>query len=164
MSSYYGFPNINNNPMALNELQAMKNRIDQQIMQYQQPMQQQNPTPITQNFQLAPNTNSTNNDFDGKFANDVEVVKNTLAIKDTLFINKDYSLLWIKDAIGNIRSYTLNEIIEKDEKDIEIDKLKDEIKELKEMIINGKSNASNDDANIANKKSTRVSTNKSNDE
>lgn len=152
----YQFNNYN-----LNELQAMRERIDRTMNQIQQPMQQ--PAPITQNFQLAPNTNNTN-DFDGKYAGNIEEVKNTLVFKDTIFTNKDMSLMWLKDASGNVKSYTIEEIIEKDEKDIEIDKLKNEINQLKEMILNGKSDAPNDDANVTNKKSSRVSTNKSNDE
>lgn len=172
----YGYnPNINSSYM--NDLQVMRNRIDQQLAQMAQPQQIQQPQGITQNFQIAPQNNNMN-DFDGKYAENIEDVKNTLALKNTLFINKTNSLLWFKDVTGNIKSFSLNEIIEKDEKDLQIEELKnindrnsqiinelkDEIQGLKGVILNVKSNASNDDEPITNKKSARVSTSKSNDE
>lgn len=153
----YQFNNYN-----LNELQAMRERIDRTMNQIQQPIQQA-PAPITQNFQLAPNTTNSN-DFDGKYAGNIEEVKNTLVFKDTIFTNKEMSLLWLKDATGNVKTFTIEEVIEKDEKDIEIDNLKDEIKQLKEMILNGKSDARNDDENTTTKRSPKISANKSNDE
>lgn len=56
----------------LNELQQMKERIDKQIQQAQQPQQQpqimpnSQPTNLTQNFQLAPQTNN-NSELESRY-------------------------------------------------------------------------------------------------
>lgn len=167
-----------NNQMYMQELQNMRDRLDKQMMQIQQSQQvmqnsNQQPTPITQNFQLAPN-NNTINDFDAKYAKDVEDVKNTLTLKNTLFVNKEMSVLWLKDATGNIKSYTLTEIIQKDAKDVEIDNLKiqneqnnqiilnlqKQLEDLKGVVLN-ESNVKYDDANVTKQKSANVSMDKS---
>lgn len=124
-----------NNQMYMNDLQQMRDRIDNQMRQMQnQPMQNQ-PANITQNFQLQPQ-NQNNNDFDGKLAQNFDEVKNTLAFKNTLFVDKDMKLLWLKDTLGNIRTFSLQEIIEQDPKDAEISDLKREIQELKSLLLN----------------------------
>jgi hypothetical protein len=130
------YPYYGNNQMYMQDLQNMRERIDRQMMQMQQPQQMQNQQPqgITQNFQLAPN-NSTINDFDAKYAKDIDEVKNTLTLKNTLFVNKDMSILWFKDAAGNIKSYSLAEIIQKDEKDILIDQLKAQNEQNNQIIL-----------------------------
>lgn len=165
------YPYFNNN-MYMQDLQNMRDRIDRQMAQMQQPQNQQTPA-INQTFQLS-NPQNNINDFDGKYANNIDDVKNTLAIKNTLFINKEMNSLWLKDATGKIKSYSLQEIIEKDEKDIEIDKLKTqneqnnqtilelqkEINDLKGVVLNAKSNNIDVDEPATKQKSTNVSNDK----
>ena len=148
--------------MYLNDLQNQRDRIENQIKQYQQQnqfQQQQVPQPITQNFQLAPNI--TNNELESKYANSIDDVKNTFVIKTGLFINKDYSTLWIKDATGNVRTFRTEEIIEMDDKDKEIIELRKQIEEMKGMITNA-NELRNADVNepITETKPTRVQSTK----
>lgn len=131
MTNPYGVP-------VLQEMQAMRDRLDRTMQQYQQTQNQlmntaQQPAQIQQTFQLSnPQANMT--DFDGKYADNIEEVKNTLVYKNTLFINKDMSVLWHKAANGEIKTYTLIEVIQKDEKDKEIDELKKQIEDMKFML------------------------------
>ena len=109
-------------------MQNQRDRIENQIRQYQQQnqfQQQQVPQPITQNFQLAPNP--TNNELESKYASSIDEVRNTFVMKTGLFINRDFSTLWIKDVTGNVRTFRTEEIIEMDEKDKEIYLLKKQI-------------------------------------
>lgn len=153
----YGMPYTSVNYMQ--ELQNMKDRIDSQMRQYQQTQnQQQMPQPITQNFQLAPNT--INSELDSKFATNIDEVKNTFVMKTGLFITKDFSTLWIKDVTGKIRTFSTSEIIEMDEKDRQIYELKKQIDEMKGMMLNGVEHGNTDvDEPTTDKKSARVSNN-----
>ena len=86
-NTYGGYPN---NQYYMNDLQSMRDRIDRQIAQLQQqPMQTQQPTPITQNFQLAPNNglNGNKSDLDGFLVNDIQEVKNKIVFNDIFFAN-----------------------------------------------------------------------------
>lgn len=144
-----------NNQFYIQDLQAMRDRIDSQVrqLQNQQPIQQ----PITQNFQLA--SNPTNNELESKYADSFEEVKNTFVMKTGVFVNKDFSTLWIKDVTGNIRTFATEEVIEMDEKDKEIQELKKQVNELKGEIENAKSYNTDDVEPVENKKSTRSSNN-----
>lgn len=143
-----------NNQFYINDLQQMKEKIENQIKQYQQNMQQ--PAPITQNFQIAP---QNNNGLESKYAENIDEVKNTFIMKLGVFVNKDYSTLWVKDYTGNIRTFKTEEITELDEKDKEIFALRKEIEEMKGMIINAKSDNTNVDEQTTKSKSTRISNN-----
>lgn len=155
-NNMYGFqPNIDRINRQIEDLQNLK-------MQMQSPQPMMNPqTPaINQTFQLS-NPQSLN-DFDGKYVTGIDEVKNTLAIKNTLFVNKEMNLLWLKDVSGNIKSYTLTEIIELDEKDKKIQELEKQLNEMKGMMENVKSNVRNDewnDGNVAKQKSPNVPNN-----
>ena len=127
------YPMYGNNPMYLQDLQNMRDRIDAQMRQLQQPTMQPQTPAINQTFQLS-NAGSTANDFDGKYVNNLDEVKNTLALKNTLFVNKEMNTLWFKDVSGNIKTYTLAEVIELDPKDKEILELKKEIENMKNMM------------------------------
>lgn len=127
------YPMYGNNPMYLQDLQNMRDRIDAQMRQLQQPTMQPQTPAINQTFQLS-NAGSTANDFDGKYVNNLDEVKNTLALKNTLFVNKEMNNLWLKDVSGNIKTYTLAEVIELDPKDKEILELKKEIENMKNMM------------------------------
>ena len=125
----YNNPYLNN--ISLNE------RIDNEIERLKQMKTQvQQPTPITQNFQLAPTHSGM------RFANTIEDVKKEIVYFDTPFFSKDLSVLWLKNAKGDIKAYSMEEIVEKDDKDIQIEYLKEQIEELKGMIKN--------DANVTN--------------
>lgn len=155
------YPYYNNNQFYMQQdLQNMRDRIDQQLRQLQQPQQmQQQPTAINQTFQLAPNQGNT--EIDAKYVAGIEEVKNTLALRTTIFVDKENKNLWIKSCDGNIKTYSLTEVIELDEKDKTIIQLQSEIERMKEMMNNGECDTNNDDESIKNAKSTSISTNKS---
>lgn len=124
-----------NNPYinGFNQQQTL-DRVNEQIKQLesirnqmQQPIQQ--PTNLTQNFQLAP----TNRDVI-KYASSIDEVNREMVIGDTPYFSKDMSVVWIKNTKGEIKTYELNEIIPKDAKDIQIEYLQSQIEELKGMM------------------------------
>jgi hypothetical protein len=132
-------PYYANNNFYMQSLQQQREAFDNQIRQMQQ-NQQQVPIPqIHQNFQLAPQQNLT--DLEGQFAESVEEVRNKFVTKTALFITRDYSKLWIKDTSGNIRVFDIEEHIELDDKDKEIQMLREQINDLKEVIENANANA-----------------------
>ena len=154
------YPMYNNSQFYMQNLQDMRDRIDNQIRNYQQSQAQQPQIPqIHQNFQITPNT--SNNEIQAKYVSDINDVKNTFVMNTGVFINKEMNTLWLKNINGDIRTFTLNEIVEEDEKDIEIRKLKNELNEIKGMINNA-----NEPVNTiineptSNEKQTRVSNNK----
>ena len=127
------------NNIYMQEMQSMKDRIDRQMQQYQQSqnqlMQQQQQQPqIQQTFQLSSLAQNTN-DFDGKYAETIEDVKNTLVYKNSLFLTKDMSRLWFKDTGGNIRVFSLQEEIQTNENIVQINSLKKEFDDFKTFIV-----------------------------
>lgn len=146
------YPNNYNNQFYIQDLQNMRDRIDKQLQQMTQPKQQQ--VPITQNFQLAPSpTQSTM-----RFVNTIDDVNKEFVYGDTPFFSNDMSVMWVKNAKGMIKSYSITEIIEKDEKDVMIESLQMQIEELRKgMISNAKSNNTNDDEPTKDEKPTNVS-------
>lgn len=158
----YGFTPNPYNTQYIQNLQNLQRETEQRIQQAMNPpMNPMQQPAINQTFQLA-NSNNTM-DFDAKYAKDINEVKNTFVIKTGLFINSDLTTLWLKDVSGSVRTFTLSEVIELDEKDKEILALRQQIDEMKEMINYGKSRTTNADEPNTSKKSTRVSNNKSND-
>ena len=144
------YPNPYANQNYIQELQNMKDRIDRQLQQVTQP-QQQAPN-IHQTFQLAP----TQNQITMRFANND--VNKELVFGDTPFFSKDLSIMWLKNVKGEVKSYELKEIIQKDEKDLMIESLQLQIDELKKgMIKDAKSNSDDVDESIKSEKSTNVS-------
>ena len=131
----------------ISELEKLKNQIPQTTMQQ--------PTNLTQNFQLAPSNNVAI-----RYADSIDDVQKSLVIGDTPFFSKDLSILWIKNTKGEIKSYSVTEIIQKDEKDLQIELLQAQLNELKGMI-NNESNNANVDESTASKKSSSISNNKS---
>ena len=98
----------------LNELEQMKN----QLMQPQQPA-------INQTFQLA------NNQSGIRLVDNIDEVSKEQIFSDTPFFSKDMSVVWIKNIKGEIKAYSLEEIIQKDEKDIQIEYLMSELEKYK---------------------------------
>lgn len=148
----YNNPYMNSyNPqMTIDRINEQMNELNKMKQQLQQPTQQ--PTNLTQNFQIAPNNRETM-----KYASSMEEVQREMVIGDTPFFSKDMSIVWIKNAKGEIKTYELNEIIAKDDKDIQIELLQAQINEMKGMINNAKSNDEYVNESIKNEKSTNVS-------
>lgn len=129
-----------NNPYYNN--QDNLTRIDNQIKELENMRNHlQRPQPsINQTFQLAPSQTGV------RFSDSLESVAKELVFADSVFFSKDFSTLWLKDVKGGIRTFKLEEEIKKDDKDIEIENLKEEIKKLKkEMSKNAKSSSTDDD-------------------
>lgn len=161
----------NNNPMYMQNLQSlqdMRDRIDSQIKSYQQtqmqqPIQQPQIPQVNQTFQLAPN--SMNNELESKYVNNVDEVRNTFVMKTGIFVNKDFSTLWVKDVTGNIRTFRTEEVIEMDEKDKEIYMLKRQLEEMKGMMSNANESANaNVNEQITKSKPPRVQNDKRSNE
>ena len=114
--------------------QSLNDRIDGQIAQLQQMKEQiktnQQPA-INQTFQLAPNSNHLM-----KYANTIDEVNKESVYFDTPYFSRDMSILWIKNAKGDVKTYELTEIIPKDNKDLQIEYLQSQIEELKKEIKN----------------------------
>ena len=134
--------------------QSLSERIDTQIAQLNQMKEQlknnQQPA-INQTFQLAPNSNHTM-----RYANNIDDVNKETVYFDTPFFSKDMSVVWIKNAKGDIKSYELNEIVQKDEKDLQIELLQAQINEMKGMIKNARANDEPVDEPVESEKSTDV--------
>lgn len=141
--------NLNMIDEQIAKLNQMKNQINQQSQ-----VQQHQPS-INQTFQLAPSTQSTM-----KYANTLEDVSKEMVFADTPFFSKDLSIVWIKNTKGEIRTYELNEIVQKDDKDLMIESLKIQLEEMnktiKELKDNGKSIATNIDEPSESKEPTSV--------
>ena len=151
-----------NNPYMMNynpniSQIGLNERIDNEIAKLQQMKEQmknnnnQQPA-INQTFQLAPTNSHTM-----RYANTIEDVERESVYFDTPFFSKDMSVVWIKGVKGDIKTYELSEIIQKDSKDIQIEILQAQINEMKGMIENAKSNNTNDDESNSSKESTDVS-------
>lgn len=147
------FGNPYNNQMYMQDLQQMRDRIDRQMQIANQ--NQPQTTPITQNFQLAPNQNSNGI----RYVNSIEDVKKELVFADTLFTNKEYTLLWLKNASGDVKTYELKEIIELDEKDRKIADLEAKINMLMKEKENEQYANENATGSVTNKKPTNGKSN-----
>lgn len=131
--------NIEKIDKQIADLEKLKNQI-------QHPLQ-----PITQNFQIAPTRESI------RYVNSLEDVQKEPVYMDTAFFSKDMSVLWVKSGSGDVKTYELKEIINKDEKDVQIEFLQAQIEELKKgMSVNAKSNDANVDEPVESKKSTNA--------
>ena len=143
-----------NNPY-MNQ-QNIADRIDSQIAQLNQMKEQirtnQQPA-INQTFQLAPTNNHTM-----RYAETIDEVKKEPVYTDTPFFSKDMSIVWIKNNKGEIKSYELNEIIHKDEKDLQIEFLQAQINELKREMVNNESINEHIDEPIEDEESTSIQT------
>lgn len=142
--------------------QSLKNIINQangqlQQLQNQPQMPMQQPQ-IHQNFQLAPNLNTS--ELESKYADSIEEVKNTFVIKTGIFATKDFSTIWVKNVSGDIRTFRTEEVFEMDEKDKEIFMLKKQLEEMKGMIMNESVDA-NANVKVTDTKPKGVSKNKS---
>ena len=143
------YNNPYNQQNNIDRINAINNEIANLEMRRTQAMM---PQPITQNFQML-NNNSM------RYANDIEEVKRDYTINDTPFFSKDMSVLWVKNIKGDIKTYELKEIVQKDEKDMLIDALMLQIEDLKkERDKNGQSDYKYVDKSTQNKKSSNGKT------
>lgn len=129
----YNNPYIYSQQANVDRLNEQINNLERMKAQIQQPPVQQ---PITQNFQLAP----TNRDVI-RYATSIDEVQRDMVLGDTPYFSKDMSVVWVKNTKGEIKTYELNEITLKDEKDIKIDFLMAQIEELKKEMKSNESNA-----------------------
>ena len=121
-----------NNPYSIYNNQANIDRINSQIaelekLKQQIPAQMQQPA-INQTFQLASNQSGI------RYANNIDEVQKDMVMMETAYFSKDMSVVWIKNSKGEIRTYELNEVVLKDEKDIKIDFLQAQIEQLKKEM------------------------------
>lgn len=116
-----------NNQSAIDRINTQMAELEKMREQLQKPVQQ--PTNLTQNFQIAP----TNREII-KYANSMEEVSRDMVVGDTPYFSKDMSVVWIKNTKGEIKTYELNEIVPKDNKDIQIEYLQAQIEELKKEM------------------------------
>ena len=116
-----------NNQSALDRINTQMAELEKMKEQLQKPIQQ--PTNLTQNFQIAP----TNREII-KYANSMEEVARDMVVGDTPYFSRDMSVVWIKNTKGEIKTYELNEIIPKDNKDLQIEYLQAQIEELRKEM------------------------------
>ena len=144
-------PNAYNPQATLDKINNQMNELDKIRQQVQQQtVQSQTPTNLTQNFQIAP----TNREII-RYAGSIDEVQRDMVIGDTPYFSKDMSVVWIKNTKGDIKTYELNEVILKDEKDMRIDFLMAQIEELKKEMKDNESNG-NVDEPIKNEESANV--------
>lgn len=129
----YNYMNPYNRQAEIDRINNQMAELEKMKAQMQQPVQQ--PTSLTQNFQIAP----TNREVI-RYANNIEEVQRDMVIGDTPYFSKDMSVVWIKNTKGEIKTYELTEIIPKDSKDVEIAYLKSQIEELKKGMKRYESN------------------------
>jgi len=148
----YNNPYLNtyNPQVSIDKLNEQINNLEKMKAQIQQPVQQ--PTNLTQNFQLAP----TNRDVI-RYANSIDEVQRDMVIGETPYFSKDMSVVWIKNTKGEIKTYELSEVVLQDEKDIKINFLMSQIEELKKEMKKNELDANVNKSNESTK-SSNVST------
>jgi len=118
--------------------QASIDRINSQIAELERIKSQIPNTPaINQTFQLAPNMGNM------KMVKSIDDVQKEFVMSDTAFFSEDLSVMWIKNNKGEIKAYSLAEIIQKDEKDLIIENLESQIKDLKKGKEDEQPNSNN---------------------
>lgn len=128
---------VNNYDEYLKYLEKEKERIEKSKEQYINRFQQQQPT-LNQTIQVTPTPSQS---IALKHVKGIEDVNSELVMFETPFVLDDYSTLFIKNTKGEVRTFVMEEIIPKDEKDKIIEQLRLENEELKGMISNESTNA-----------------------
>lgn len=141
----YGNPYMNayNPQMNIDKLNEQINNLERMKAQMQQPAPTQ-PTNLTQNFQLAPTSRDVI-----RYATSIEEVQRDMVIGDTPYFSKDMSVVWIKNIKGEIKTYELSELVEKDEKDLQIEFLIAQVNELRGMINNEQSDSNVNETKVS---------------
>lgn len=130
LSAYNSQANLDRINAQINELEKIKSQMQQPV---------QTPTNFTQNFQIAP----TNRDVI-RYAASMEEVQKDAVLGETPYFSKDMSVVWVKNTKGEIKTYELNEIVPKDDKDLKIEYLQAQIEELKKGMKKNESNSNVD--------------------
>lgn len=129
------YNNLYNNPFSIYNPQTDIDKINAQINDLEKRKSQiQQPVPITQNFQLAPTREVI------RYAGSLDEVQREMVIGDTPYFSKDMSVVWIKNAKGEVKTFELNEIVPKDEKDMQIEMLRNEIERMKKEMKRNEAN------------------------
>lgn len=136
---------INSYDDYLKYLEKEKERIEKSKEQYINRFQQQQPT-LNQTIQVTPTPSQS---IALKHVKGVEDVNSELVMFETPFVLDDYSTLFIKNAKGEVRTFVMEEIVPKDEKDKIIEQLRLENEELKGMISNESTNSTDDEQSNA---------------
>lgn len=148
------YANIYNPQMSIDRINAQMAELEQMKQRLQQPVQQPTPTNLTQNFQLAPTSRDAI-----RYANSMDDVQKEMIVGETPFFSKDMSIVWVKNINNEIKTYELTEIISKDEKDIQIEMLKERINRLENERNNvNEWNNEYNDKSVKDEKSSSVST------
>ena len=117
-----------------NNYMSPQERIDMQIKELEKMRQNipqmQQPTNLTQNFSMMPQAPII------KYVNSLDDVKREMVMGETPYFSKDMSVVWIKNVKGDIKTYELNEIVPKDNKDLQIEYLQAQIEELRKEMKN----------------------------
>lgn len=123
---------------------------------FNQPIPQlsQQPTPITQNFQISPTHTGL------RYVNSADDIRKELVYFETPYFSRDMKFMWIKNVKGEVTPYEIKKIEYRDEKDLQMEQMQKEIDELKERL-NEKSSITNDNESVENEKSSNVSNVKS---
>jgi len=145
----YNYMNPYNRQAEIDRINNQMAELEKIKAQMQQPVQQPS---INQTFQLTPTASTI------KYAATIDEVSKEYVSTETPFFTKDFSQMWLKNAKGDIKTYTLEEIIPKDERDILIESLQLQVEQLrKEVRTNAKSNSNDDDESNSCEESTNVS-------
>ena len=145
------YVNSYSNQSNLERINSINNQIAELEMKKAQAYM---PQPITQNFQIS----STNGVI--KYANSIDDVKKEVVMGDTPYFSNDMSVVWIKNSKGEIKSYELKEIIQKDDKDMLIEVLMQQIEDLKKGNVKDEQSNSKYVSNaIKNEKSSKGKSN-----
>lgn len=151
------YSNVYSQQANLDRINSQMNDLEKMKQQIQQSMQQpQQPANINQTFQLAPTSRDVI-----RYAGSIDEVQRDMVIGDTPYFSKDMSVVWIKNIKGDIKTYELTEIIPKDNKDLKIEYLQAQIEELKKGMNNYESNTDVDGTiakSIESEESSNVST------
>lgn len=116
------------------------------------------PTILNQTIQAGPQHSGI------KYAESIDEVNREIVFFETLFVNKGFTNLWVKNPQGKVKTYLLEEVIPKDEKDLRIEMLENQIADLKKEINNNANVKSRDIATTQSSISSTISETRGNEE
>lgn len=121
----YNYPQINAYDKQIQEERQKIAELERQKLQlYTQP------TILNQTIQAGPQQNNF------KYAESIDEINREMVFSDTLFVNKTFTNLWLKNPKGEVKTWLLEEIKPKDEKDFLIENLQLQIEQLKKELKN----------------------------
>ncbi len=121
----YNYPQINAYDKQIQEERQKIAELERQKLQlYTQP------TILNQTIQAGPQQANF------KYAESIDEINREMVFSDTLFVNKAFTNLWLKNPKGEVKTWLLEEIKPKDEKDFLIENLQLQIDQLKKELKN----------------------------